>query len=629
MSLIAFSAHAQLKVNPLFTSHMVLQQGVAVPIWGTAAKGEKISIFFDGKTLTASANSKGEWELKLPPTAAGKSVELSVTGKKDKIILSDVIFGDVWLCSGQSNMEWSVRNSNNYEVEESSANDSYIRHFKVERGTNTVAQNTIPSADWQVTSPDNVGNFTAVGYFFARELRKHQQVPIGLLNTSWGGTRIESWMSLQAHGYKTLADAQEYHKAEEARRRADIAKFHPDVPTEDIGFQNGKAVWSATDVDDSQWHTMQLPAWFAGEGKENFDGVFWLRKSFELPTSSLIESILNMGYYADAAQIWINGVQLDSTSQPTNKLRKYTIPASVLKAGKNVVTVRIYDAGGATNSWNEGNDVWLENASGKMSLGKDWKYKLTKFQYLPNEQYNTAPVLIYNAMIAPLHKFPIKGILWYQGESNAESMPDAKKYESQLTHMATDWRQKWGQGNVPFLTVQLTGYGENAPQPSENVWAILRESQNKAMQSIPNGAIVVTLDAGNPQDIHPRDKQTVGYRLAQAAREVAYGEKINGRSPSYESMSVEGNSIRIKFKTPSSGLVIKDRYGYLKGFAIAGEDRKFHWASAYLEGNDVIVSSPEVNKPVAVRYAWESSPVDANLYSKEGLQIGSFRTDSW
>jgi sialate O-acetylesterase len=629
LCLLAVSAQAQLKVHPLFTDHVVLQQNVAVPVWGTAAKGEKISIVFQGKTLTTTANAKGEWEIKLPATTAGATANLTITGKKEKVTLTDVVFGDVWLCSGQSNMEWAVNNSNHYEQEKAAATDAQIRHFKVDRGTNTVAQASIPAANWQVASPANVGNFTAVGYFFARELRKYQNIPIGLLNSSWGGTRIECWMSLQAHGYKTLDDAKSYHQAEEARRRADIANYHSDIPTEDIGIQNGKAVWAAIDADDSRWKTMQLPAWFAGEGKDNFDGVFWLRKSFELPASALVESSLNLGTFADATQVWINGFPLDTTSQPTYKLRKYTIPPSLLKAGKNVVTVRIYDAGGATNSWNDGNDVWIENASGKTSLREGWKYKMVKFQYLPNEQFNTAPVLIYNAMITPLHKFPIKGILWYQGESNAEAMPDAKNYQKQLASLATDWRQKWGQGNVPFLAVQLTSYGENTPKPSDNVWAVLRESQEKAIQSIPNAALAIIMDAGNPQDIHPRDKQTVGYRLSLAARERAYGEKINGISPSYERMAVEGNSIRLTFKTSGSQLMAKDRYGYLKGFAIAGEDRKFHWATARVEGNEVIVSCPAVAKPVAVRYAWESSPVDANLYTADGLQVGSFRTDSW
>jgi sialate O-acetylesterase len=627
----AVSAHAQLKLHPLFTDHVVLQRDVPVPVWGTAAKGEKVNVTFQGNTLAATANAKGEWEVKLPATPAGGPFEVTVAGRKERTVLNDVVFGDVWLCSGQSNMEWSVAQSNRFDEEQKAATDAQIRHFKVPRASSVSVQRTFRPADWQAASPQTVGDFTAVGYFFARELRKHHNVSLGLLNSSWGGTRLECWASLQANGYKTWADAKVYHQAEEARRRTEVTKIHGEIPAEDLGFQGGKAVWAAADFDDAQWKTLALPSWFWGDAKENFDGVFWIRKTFDLSAKAVsAEAVLNLGRFSDAASIWLNGTLLDSTSRPTDRLRQFAVPANLLKNGKNVVALRIHDNGGSVGVWNENDEIFLETAAGRIALkGNDWRYRLTKFQYIPEEQFDSAPSVLYNAMIAPLHKFPIKGILWYQGESNAWPMPGAYNYRSQLPQMVADWRKQWGLGDVPFLLVQLTCFGEDPDQPKESNWAVVRESQAVAAQRTPNAAMAVILDVGDPKDVHPRDKQTVGHRLSLAARKLAYGEPVTYQSPAYESMKVDGGVIRLKFKNTGGGLVAKDRYGYLKGFAVAGADKKFHWATARIEGDEVVVSCPSVPKPVAVRYAWANSPDDANLFSKEGLPVGTFRTDEF
>ncbi len=623
-----------LRLHAIFTHNMVLQRETSVPIWGTAKAAEKINLSFRGQNLSTKADAAGKWEIKLPAQAAGGPYDLVFTwGKTGRKELKNVLFGDVWLCSGQSNMEWSVQSADNFLAEQAAAKDPLIRHVKIPNKFGGKVQDTLPALGWDVNSPEKVGNFTAVGYFFTRDLRKQQpNIPLGLINSSWGGTRLECWASMEGNGYKFLSDVDSYHSKEQFRKRSEVEKIHGPIPNESREMNGATPTLTSLDYADQDWRKMPLPSWFWGEARENFDGVLWLRKTLDLPASSLGGSLdLNLGYFSDAVQIWVNGVPVDTTSQASGKLRRFSVPAQVWKVGKNVISLRIYDQGGSCGTWTDSEGMYLQTACGKIDLSGEWKYKLFNFQYLSSQQFDTGPMLLYNYMIAPLHRFPIKGFLWYQGESNSWPMPGVFEYRQQLANMITDWRKKWGQGDLPFLVVQLTSNGALWEDPNQmSNWALLRESQAEAVKKVPNAAMAVILDVGNPKDVHPTDKQTVGHRLSLLARKMVYGEKdLAAESPSLEQAFFDGPEVRLRFKNASDGLMAKDRYGYLKGFVVAGEDKKFHWASARIVGNEVILKSDAVAKPLAVRYAWGQSPVEANLFGKNGLPVGSFRTDDW
>jgi sialate O-acetylesterase len=630
-------AIAQIRLFGLFTDHTVLQRDVPVPLWGTARPGERITVAGVGKSLTTKADSQGGWSVVLPAQPARPPFSLSVVGRESgTVVLRDLVYGDVWLCSGQSNMQMRVREADNFATERTSATDALIRHISLPNKTSLMPLDTLPGGTWQSASPETVGDFSAVGYFFAQHLRatalQPGKVPVGLLNASWGGTRLECWSSAAAMGYKTPTDANAYHATEAARRRAEVATYHPNVPTTDPGFVGGNALYAAPDLDDSGWKKARLPSWLWGEGKEDFDGIFWLRKTIDVPADMANSAVtLSLGRASDALLVWVNGKPVEANARITTDARRYSLPAGLLRAGRNVITLRIHDEGASTGiTENGGSDERLElrTPCARLALSGEWLYTLAAFQYKPDEQWDSAPSLVYNALIAPILRFPVRGILWYQGEANSWPPVGLSAYSQQLINLATDWRRAWG--NVPFLIVQLPVFGATQPNPNKaSNWALLREAQATAARMLPNAATITTLDVGNPTDIHPTNKQPVGQRLALAARALAYQQAIDYQSPTFDKLVIEGATARLTFSHTAGGLRANDPYGYVKGFVVAGVDGQFHWAKAQLEGDAVVVSSPHVPKPVAVRYAWANSPVDANLVGGTGLPVGTFRTDTW
>lgn len=633
--LFTFSATAQFEPHAIFTDHMILQRDVAVPVWGWAAAGEKINITFNNKTYAGKADKQGKWRIVLPATPAGGPFELKIAGKDKNISLKDVMVGDVWLASGQSNMEWPVSASNNAEQEIASASDDGIRHFYVPHAGSEMPQEKLDGGPWQVASPQTVGNFTAVGYFFARELRKHHEVPIGLLHSSWGGSRLEPWMSPQSLGITDLENAAAQLKAQREQRMQEIRKklsqVIGDFPEKDEGLKNGKALWAAADFQDKNWRNMALPQLWENSELPDLDGIVWFRKTIELSEADLQNNAtLSLGPIDDSDITWVNGQEVGEMTQKYNVNRVYTVPASALKIGKNVITVRVDDTGGGGGIYGKPELLFLETARGKHDLTGDWKYKVGEVRIAGgSSNTNQTPMLLYNKMIHPILDFPIKGVIWYQGESNAGGR-DAYEYRKLFATMIQDWRARWKNSSTfPFLFVQLANFMQAKSQPSESDWAVLRESQSKTLNTTLNTAQAVIIDIGEADDIHPRNKQDVGYRLSLAARKLAYGEEdIVYSGPVYKSMEIEGNKIRLKFDHVGSGLMAKDKYGYLKGFAIAGADKKFVWAKALIEGDEVVVWSDEIPNPVAVRYAWADNPKDANLYNKEGLPASPFRTNN-
>ena len=464
---LSLSSVAEVKLSGVLTSDMVLQRDKPITIWGWAAKGEKVNVTFNNLTKKTKADASGEWKVVFPAMQAGGPYELKAQGK-NVITLDNILIGDVWVCSGQSNMGVTMKDINNSAKEIAGANYPNIRLFNLPRNMPPQPANDTKGGQWSMCTPDNIRGFSAVAYFFGRDVQKEIDVPIGLIHTSWGGSNAEAWTSMD-----------------------------------------------------------------------------WL-------------------------------VKLD-------KYKNY--PAQLAE-----------------------------------TLKKTDSLTLARLKH-PNGLHTS----LFNGMINPLLKLAVKGAIWYQGESNAY---EGRLYQTMFPNMIECWRTKWNQPEMPFLYVQLANYTDELPEPGKSNWANLREAQLLTL-SHPNVGMAVTVEIGDAKNIHPTNKQDVGYRLALNALKLVYGKDIVYSGPIYKSMSVEGNKIAISFNHLGSGLMVKDKYGYPKSFAIAGADQKFYWAQAEIQGDKVVVSSPKVANPVAVRYAWADNPGDANLYNKEGLPASPFRTDNW
>jgi len=474
LTLLLFSniAGAQVILPPFFNCNMVLQQGIPIPVWGWASPGEKVSVTFNQKTVTTKTGKDGKWRVTLGAMNYGGPYEMVVKGKNLRTI-ENILIGEVWVCSGQSNMGFNLSSAINGKTEIANSNYPEIRLFTVKRRIAQTPQANLEEGEWWQCSPVSTPGFSAVAYFFGRELYFKLKVPIGLINTSWGGTVAETWTSPEAI--------------------ANNSDFAPKL-----------------------------------------------------------EKLKSMD------------------------------PTEFIKSTQK-----------------EGSD----------KLGP-----------------NSYPTLLYNGMIHPLLPYGIKGAIWYQGESNAGR---AFQYRRVFSDLIKDWRAQWDQGDFPFLFVQLANYMKADSLPAESTWAELREAQSMTL-SLPNTGMASAIDVGDALDIHPKDKQTVGKRLALSALNVAYHQKVEYLGPTYKEMKIAGNQVQITFDHVGKGLTAKDKYGYIKGFSVAGADHKYHWAKASITGeNTIAVSSPQVAEPVAVRYGWANNPADANLYNSEGLPADPFRTDKW
>ncbi|GAB4198729.1 MAG: sialate O-acetylesterase [Thermoflexibacter sp.] len=620
----------------IFADGMVLQRDIPVPIWGWADAGEKVTVTFLGKRYTTKADTDGKWILKLAEMKAGGTFEMTIQGKeKEAITIKNIMIGEVWIASGQSNMEWKIDWLPYKNTEPSLANFSQIRMFTVPRELSAKPEKDITGGTWQEAVGNNVKDFSAVAYFFAKELYQHYKIPIGIINTSWGGTIAETWMSAgaakQIPDFKAVVEDLEKtpDAIEKAKREAEEARkrFEEMVNVKETGLVEK---WWQNDLNTNDWKEMKLPTLWESAGLPNLDGVVWFRKEIEIPEKYLGKDlVLSLGAIDDSDETYFNGEKIGQTMQKYAEARVYKIPANKLKNGKNTLTIRVIDTGGGGGIYGKPEEMFVGLGTERIvELAGNWKYKVGLGENISLPQSfgpNSRPTLLYNAMIYPLVPYAIRGAIWYQGESNAGR---AYQYRTVFPALIQDWRNQWKQGDFPFLFVQLANFMKFEDEPKDSDWAELREAQTMTL-SLPNTGMAVITDIGEANDIHPKNKHDVGKRLALAAKKVAYKEDIIYSSPMYESMQVNGNKIVISFKNIGSGLMVKDRYGYIKGFAIAGEDKKFYWAKAYLDGDKVIVENESVSKPVAVRYAWANNPEDANLFSKEGLPVCPFRTDEW
>ena len=614
-------------LSPVFTDHMVLQRDQKDAVWGWAKPGDKVSVSLAGQSADAVAGVDGKWQVMLPALPAGGPHTMTVTGP-ETVTLNDILVGDVWICSGQSNMEWVVANSNDAQAEIAAANHPQIRSINLPHVTAAQPQTTFSSSGWQVCSPQTVGGFTAVGYYFGRKLHEDLEVPVGLIHTSWGGTIAEAWASKE--GLEPIADFNAAMAALEAQANASGSDSQEDWFTKhDAGTKGG---WSGDTIDDAAWTAIGQPLQWTGSPVAelaNLDGVVWFRRALELPAEAAgKEAVLQLGAIDDEDTVWLNGRKIGE-GEGWNEARSYKVPAGLLKAGRNSIAVRVLDHSGGGGLVGPADQMKLVAGAAVVPLAGEWRYKvgadLAKCPPFPRRGGGNpnVPTVLYNAMIAPLLPYGIKGAIWYQGESNAGR---AQQYRKVLPAMIGDWRKRFGQGDFPFYIVQLANFMPKQPAPGPSEWAELREAQAMTGNNVPNSGIAVTIDIGDAADIHPRNKQDVGKRLALQALAKTYGKDVVAAGPEFKSAKVEGGTIRLGFDSVGGGLVAKD--GTLKSFSIAGEDKKFVWAEAKIDGETVLVSSPQVPKPVAVRYGWENNP-DATLYNQAGLPAGPFRSDDW
>jgi sialate O-acetylesterase len=625
------SAVANVKLPRIFSNNMVLQRNHAITVWGWADAKEKVTVQLNHQTKTVAAGKDGQWKVVLTNESAGGPYDLVVKGK-NSITLSNVLIGDVWICSGQSNMEWVVRNTNNAAAEIAKADFPQIRHFKVPLTIATTPSDNLTGGEWNICDPAHVGDFTAVGYFFARDLYKELNIPIGLINTSWGGTHSETWTSRSAFEgsdeFRSMIQSMPHlnldsvanAKAVATKARIEKLQGGLDVSTAVL------LTWKDVNFNDASWLTMNLPTMWESQPLGEVDGYVWFRKTITLNADQAGRAAtLSLGAIDDADQTYVNGLLVGSTNSYSAK-RVYNISPNILKEGKNVIAIRVQDTGGGGGVNGSPEDMHLTLSNAAFPLTGPWSYRVEALMKSNGVGPNSYPTLLYNAMIHPLLPYAITGAIWYQGESNAGR---SYQYRKAFPLMITDWRKHWGQGDFPFYFVQLASYdADHGNSQKGSGWAELREAQTLTL-SLPRTGMAVTTDIGESHDIHPRNKQDVGKRLAAVALHDTYGKNVVYSGPVYQSMKVENGKAVVSFNAMGSGLMVKDRYGYVKGFEVAGDDHVFHYAKAFMEGDHVVVYCDDVKAPVAVRYGWADDAGDDNLYNTEGFPAGPFRTDSW
>jgi sialate O-acetylesterase len=614
-----------IRLPKIFSDHMVLQRDKPLKIWGWGNAGETVKLTFNGQTVQAKASRNGTWMATLKPMSHGGPFEMTIAAKSGNISLKNILIGDVWLGSGQSNMEWILRNTNEAEKEILTANYPKIRLFTVEKDQSFTPKDDLKSGQWLECNSSNAANFSAVAYYYGKELQKELDIPIGLINSSWGGTKVEPWIS-----WDLMSKEPEF-------KNTDITKF--EASAKDIeskqrqyaeAMNNDKGLgekWFLPETPLQGWKIIKLPQEWSGTDIGNTDGIVWFRKEVELSKAQVDSGRLSLGPIDDADVTYVNGEEIGKETN-YSKPRSYAVNLGILKEGKNVIVVKVRDDQGGGGLYGKPDQLFLEVKGMRIPLEGEWIYKpsvLTSDYGIVNVGPNAYPSHLYNAMIAPVINYPIRGVIWYQGESNTYA---SYRYIDLFQKLITNWRQKWGY-EFPFYWVQLANFMAPAQQPGESQWAELRDAQRMAL-SLPKTGQAVIIDIGEADDIHPRNKKDVGHRLAVNALANEYGKNVEFSGPVYRSMEKQNDRILLTFEHARNGLqAYNNKYGYVQGFAIAGADKKFVWARAFIENGKVVVYSPAVKDPIAVRYAWSDNPGDANLYNMEGLPASPFRTDQW
>ena len=611
----------QARLPRLVSDGMVLQRDVPIRIWGWASPGQTVTVRFNGETGNTVTNADGRWALILSPRKAGGPYNMDIDAI-NHIGLKNVYVGEVWVCSGQSNMELPMeRVKERYPEVIAHADNPMIRQFHLPlRYDFNNPHDDVSGGRWEGATPTTVLSFSAVGYFFAKELFERYHVPIGLINNAVGGAGAEAWLSPGALKAFPDYEAVAAHYANPAYRDSITAsdkdrdrRWYQQIWETDKGLHDEKPWY---DTDSSGWASIRVPGYWADQGLPGVNGVVWYRKDIDVPAAMTGQPAqLLLGCIVDRDSVYVNGVYSGTTGYQYPP-RQYTLPAGLLRPGRNSIVVRVINSAGRGGFVPE-KPYSLTAAGQTIDLKGEWKYRLgatapplagqTFFQY--------QPLGLFNGMVAPILPYTIRGVIWYQGEANTWK---PQEYRTLFPAMIGDWRRHWGEGDFPFLYVQLANFMQVKEQPSESHWAELREAQRLTL-AVPHTGMAVATDLGEWNDIHPLNKEDVGKRLALQAEKIVYGRKdFIYSGPLYRSMKVKGNKVYIRFTEVEKGLIVKGG-GELKGFAIAGADHVFVWARAEISGDAVVVWSDKVDHPVEVRYAWADNPQGANLYNRDFL----------
>ncbi|MGH7145088.1 MAG: sialate O-acetylesterase [Planctomycetota bacterium] len=649
-----------MRLAALFTDHAVLQRDVPLTIWGWAEPGQVVAVEFAGQTRTAApaAPSDGRWQVELSPLPAGGPHRLvarvggAAASAGAQAVAKDVYLGEVWVCSGQSNMEWPLELTENAAAAVAAADLPLLRLFKVPKRTGMQPEPDV-QAVWELSKPETAGSFSAVGYFFGRELHERLNVPVGLIDSSWGGTPAQAWTSEAGLRSEPALDGyikeleifqrppEEIRAYNAAQRAAFLAKLPQDAGNR--GFAQG---WAGLECNDADWPAMNLPTYWINAGHAT-NGVFWFRRTVEVPAAWAGQpALLTLGAVDKSDDTYVNGVRVGGMNwaedvQSWSTPRRYPVPAGVLKAGRNVIAVRAlsnYTGGGLTGPASTmalhppealATDGGPNGA--QQPLAGAWRYKIeqdfgrvTGIAEPPTLLGANTPTVLFNGMIAPLIPAAIRGAIWYQGESNAA---DAARYRVLFPAMIRDWRRHWKLGDFPFYFVQLANF-ESQParlESDDSRWAELREAQSLT-RALPHTGMAVTIDIGEPKDIHPRNKRDVGLRLTYNALAQTHGQKVACLGPTFTGFTAsDGGRVRVAFKHAAG---LRARGGAVRGFAVAGPDRVFHAAEAQIDGETVVLHCAAVPAPAAVRYGWADCPV-CTLENSAGLPAEPFRSDGW
>jgi sialate O-acetylesterase len=639
---------------------MVLQRNTPDAVWGWSDPGDQIKVEIAGKTATALAGTDRRWQAKIDPPAAGGPYTMTVTGQHQTATIKNVLVGDVWLCSGQSNMQFGLRQAKTGAEDAAKADLPNIRFFTVAQRTPYHPVDTV-SGSWNVVTPETAGRVAAVAFYFARKVQQETHIPIGLIISAVGGTPAESWMSAaavaQIHDFDPLTA--EYNRIAAENKGPEYGNFvqhwYDDY---DIG---AKEHWAAPDYDDSSWKTVTIPGGFAELGVPDTPALVYFRKTFDVPESALQPAqasaaapapggnpmaapgaggprgrggfgsagSVSLGIIEKMDTVYINGQEIGGSAWVENP-RHYMIRAGMLHPGKNEITIRVLKSIPKGGFESKPEDLTMTIGGKTYPLAGEWKAKLAVDGRPPQpmplryQNWPEMPAVLYTGMIQPIAPYSLKGAIWYQGEENS---PRGFQYRRVLAGMIADWRNTFNEPNLPFIVVQLPAYLPHVDTPTDDDWSNLRESQLVVSQTVPNTCLAVTIDTGDPNSIHPTDKEPAGNRIADCALKLAYGDKnVVDQGPTVEKVERRKGEVRIKFSHVDGGLVSKG--DKLAEFSIAGDDQQFHWANARIEGDTVIVSSPDVTNPKEVRYAWQSNPA-ATLFNGAGLPASPFRTDHW
>jgi len=628
----SIAAWGDVRLPKLIGDGMVLQRNAEINIWGWADPDEAVAVVFDETSYNTKTDSSGNWSIKLSKRSAGGPFTMTIRGK-NTLTVKDILIGDVWLCSGQSNMELPVaRVMDMFSKEVKTYTNPMIRYITVPLAYNFhQPQSDIQATSWKTLTPENAMSFSAIAYFFAKDLYEKIKIPIGLINSSVGGSPAEAWISEE--GLKSfpmylndmrICQNDEYVSNVKSLDRKRWNIWNSVLSKQDAGLNETKQ-WFEVDYDDSSWNKTDLfDNYWGNDGLNPVNGSFWFRKTFEVPESKEGKTaVLRLGSIVDADSVYINGIFVGTTSYRYPP-RIYQIPEGLLKKGENQITIRLFSYSGYPEFVKD-KPYKIVFDDTEINLEGEWKYKSgTPMPSLQGETFfHYKPVGLYNGMIAPLLNYKIKGVLWYQGESNTGRY---NEYQSLLSTLIGDWRYRWNQSDLPFFIVQLANFMQAYKYPTESNWAALRDAQLQVSQTVSNTGLAVTIDLGEWNDIHPLNKKEVGRRLSLLVQNMVYkDESVVSNGPVYKSMTIEGNKIILSFEEETNNLQPVEE---LKGFAIAGKDEKFVWAKAIINNNKVIVWNDDVLNPVIVRYAWADNPEGANLRNKEGLPASPFQTNT-